>query len=465
MDKEEKPMSKSWKKVIIPVAAAAVFAVGIVVVNNIDVPKKSETGADEEIYTIYSEDADNIDNVNVVTESGSIKAVNLGNSVWTINDLTTEDVDPSKAYTLAGTVASLTSKHKISEDMSNLAQYGLDNPDITVTITKKNGDADKLYVGDMSPTLGEYFVMLDGGDAVYTMYSFKADTLRQPLSFYQEFNRFNIDIDDIRDVRLDRSDGTIEIKLVDNVDVNTNNVWEMVSPYKGGANDDYIDDKILEPIGTITLNSQVDGADSGITADSPRLTLAVHPYDNTTGKYGEEYTEELIIGKSVNGETYVKYRDRTYLTPADSVSFVNDSAFNIVSKLQALVDISKVKSVKVEHGGKTHTIDIEHKDHQYTFELDGKESDSDVSQGIYQSVMALAVDSVYRGDAIGDETLLKITFDGIKSEDDTVVEIKPIDDINCALVRNGEVNFTIKKSKVTDFIKNFDEYVKNPTSE
>ena len=142
-------------------------------------------------------------------------------------------------------------------------------------------------------------------------------------------------------------------------------MWEMVSPYKGGANDDYIDDKILEPIGTIALNSQVDSADSGITADSPRLTLTVRPYDNTTGKYGKEYTEELVIGKSVNGETYVEYKDRTYLTPADSVGFVNDSAFNIVSKLQALLDISKVKSVNVEYGGKTHTINIEHKDHQY----------------------------------------------------------------------------------------------------
>ena len=463
MDKEEKSMSKQRKKIIILLAVIVVLIGGIVVINSIDTTDKSQTDSAEEIYTIYSEDTNRIDNVNIVTDSGSIKAVNLGDSVWTINDLSADDVDQTKAYAVAATVATLTSKHKI-DNAGDLSQYGLANPAMTVTITKKNGDKNTLYVGDMSPTLGEYFVMLDGDNTVYTIYSFKVDTLRQPLSYYQEFDRFNIVIDDIRNIRIARSDETIEIKIIDDIDIDTNNVWEMVSPYQSGANDDYIDDKILEPIDGISLTSFVEGTDSGITDSSPVLTLTVSPYDNATGKYGKEYKEELKIGKTVGDETYVEYKGRTYLTPADSVGFVKNSSFNIVSKLQALVDISKVKSVSVEYGNEEHTISISPKNNEYIFKLDGNETDNDVSRGMYQGIMALAVDNVYRGDTIGNETLLKIAFVGIKSDNDTVVEIKPIDDINCALIRNGEVSFTIKKNKITDFINLFKAYVENPMS-
>ena len=218
-------MNKTKRNIIIAVVIIAVLIAGTIIISNIDVSDNSQTENQEEIYTIYSEDTSNLSGVEVKTADGSIRAVNLDNSVWTINDMSTDDVDSSKAQGLAGTVSTLTSKHKIETAPSDLSQYGLDKPEITVTISKKSGEEDKLYIGDMSPTLGEYFVMRDGDDSVYTIYSFKVDTLRQPLSFYQEFDRFNVTIDDITNIRLVREDGTIEIKLLDNIDKDTNNVW------------------------------------------------------------------------------------------------------------------------------------------------------------------------------------------------------------------------------------------------
>ena len=458
-------MNKTKRNIIIAVVIIAILIAGTIIISNIDVSDNLQDGQQEEIYTIYSEDTTNLSDVEVETADGSIRAVNLGNAVWTINDMSTDDIDSSKAQGLAGTVSTLTSKNKIEASTADLSKYGLDKPDITVTITGKNGSKDKLYIGEMSPTLGEYFVMRDGDDSVYTIYSFKVDTLKQPLSYYQEFDRFNINIDDITDIKLVREDGTIEIKLLENIDKNTNNVWEMVLPYQSGANDDYIDTKILEPIEDIALTNPLEGVDGGFTDKSPVLTLSVTPYDNTTGKYSEAYTETLVVGKTEGDKTYIRYKDKMYTTPTESISFVNESAFNIVSKMQALVDISLVKGVTLEYGGEKHTIDVEPNDNNFSFRLDGKETNDTLSQKMYQSIISLAVDAVYDGAPIGDDTILKITFEGIKSENDTVVEIKPIDDINCAMIRNGEVKFTIKKSKVTEFINLFKAYVENPMSE
>ena len=74
--------------------------------------------------------------------------------------------------------------------------------------------------------------------------------------------------------------------------------------------------------------------------------------------------------------TYVKYKEQVFKVSSDIISFANDSSYNIVSKLQELVDISEVKSVTVEYNGAEHTIDITHNDSDMTFVLDGQKVDT-----------------------------------------------------------------------------------------
>ena len=444
------------KKALIAAGAVIVLLIAaILVINGIDTEKKEPSGEQTKTNTIYSEEASNLAEVKVTTADGEIRAVNKGKSDWTINDLPEGEVDPNKAYSLAGTVSTVISKN-VYENVTDLDEYGLSAPAITVTITKKNGNKDTLYVGDYSPVLDEYFIRLDGDSNVYTLYSYKVDTLLKPLEYYKEFNRFNVNIDDITGVRIEREDGNIEIRLMDTDKQTMANVWEMTEPYESLANDDYIDNKILAPIENISLSNPVD-----IKVATPvTLTVTVRPFDNATGKYGKEYTETLLIGETKDNVTYVVYNGETYTTPAESVAFAEEGAFNIVSKLQALADISSVKSVDVEYGGEKHTIEIsKDSSNGYTFTIDGAQTDNKAAQEIYRNIISLAVDGVYDGQTAG-ETLLRITFDGVSSKDNSVVEVKSIDDLNCVLERDGKAEFTIKKSKVDEFITLFDAFVK-----
>ncbi len=447
-------MSKSLRNIIIAVAVIVLLIVGIVVINNIDTTENTEIqSSTEPIFTVYSEEVENIADISVEFNGETIKAVNTDGE-WSLNGMNTDETDPVKVQGLVGVASTVTSKRKVEENPSDLAQYGLLNPSVTVNITDKDGDITKLLIGDKSPALGEYFIMKDGDNAVYTMYEFKVDTLKQPISYYQEFNRFHINIDDITGIKFIRKDETIELKIVDN---GIGNVWSMITPYQSMANDDYIDNKILEPISTIELKTPVDSSQSGITDNSPILELTVVPYDNTTGKYDDEYVETLTVGKTDGDVTYVGYKNKVYAVNKESIGFVNDTAFNIVSKLQAFADISEVKSVTLEYGDSKHTLDIKNNDNVYSFTLNGKEAETQVSQGIYQSIIGLAVDAAYNGETTG-ETVLKISFEGIKKENDTVVEIKSIDDLNCAVARNGNIEFTIKKSKLTELLDLINKY-------
>ena len=159
--------------------------------------------------------------------------------------------------------------------------------------------------------------------------------------------------------------------------------------------------------------------------------------------------------------SFVFYKDQVFKVSSDIISFANDSSYNIVSKLQALVDISEVKSVTVEYNGAEHTIDITHNDSDMTFVLDGQKVDTKITQAIYKSIVGLAVDGVYKDETLGD-TVMKIKYKGIKSSSDTEIEFKSIDDLYCALIRNGKTEFTIKKSKLNEFMDLFNTYVENP---
>ena len=445
-------MSKTTKSIIIAASVIIVLIVGTIVISNIDTSKDNNVDTTDDLYSIYSADTTDILSVKAESENGTITVKSIGDSEWSVNDMDASEIDSSKASALVGTISTLSSKNKIEENPADLSQYGLDNPQVTVTVEKKNGQIDKMIIGDLSPTLGEYFVMKDGDNTVYTMYDFKVDTLKKPISYYKEFNRFSINIDNINDIKIVRSDETIEIRILSNINNNTNNVWEMVQPYQSGANDDYIDNKILAPIEEISLTTPIENADGGFSEKSPVLMITVKPYDNSTGKYGEEYTETLTIGRTEGDMTYVKYKEQVFKVSSDIISFANDSSYNIVSKLQALVDISEVKSVMVEYNGAEHTIDITHNDSDMTFVLDGQKVDTKITQAIYKSIVGLAVDGVYKDETLGD-TVMKIKYKGIKSSSDTEIEFKSIDDLYCALIRNGKTEFTIKKSKLNEFIQ------------
>lgn len=452
-------MTKSNRTIIIAAGVIALLIAGIIVINKADFSKENGelTETNEQSYTVFSADAADLSAVTVQKTDEAIEAVKTDGE-WTIYGADKEDIDSSKVYTLISTVSTIISNHKIEENVTDFAQYGLDKPAMTVFINV-NGNVNELHIGNKSPTLGEYFIRLTGDSTVYTLYSYKFDTLNQPLSYYSDFDRFSVNIDDITRIKIVRDSETIELKIADNIAETTNNVWEMVKPYETSANDEYIDNNILAAIDALSLNVPVTDGSYGTDTPTASVTLTVKPYDNTTGKYGSEYTEQFNIGKTSNAKTYVSYKDKVYEVDASAVEFANSSSFNILDKLQALVDISRVQSVKVISGSAANTIDVIHRDDDMSFKLNGSNTDYKTARGMYQAMISLAVDGVYKGETLGD-TYMEFDFAGIKNEDNVKIEFKSINDLSFALVRNNKAEFTIKKNKVEEFEKLWNEYIR-----
>lgn len=457
--------------IIICVIIAGLFC-GIVLLNKTDDTENEPAVHSVEpmdVYTAYKIAQTDIQKFTVKSETNNLIVKNSGDSKWSINDIPYEKLDTSKVDSLVSNVSAMISNHEIEKEVKDLSVYGLDNPYVTIEITNKSGQIDTLLIGEKSPTLGEYFFIKKGDTTVYTIYEYKVETLVKPIIYYQSFNRFNIDVNDITEITLERYNRpTVQVRLKDNEEGQSYNiVWEIIKPYNGVFNgiDQFINDKILLPISEVSIsNPAPENIDYGFDNPKGKVNIVVEKY-NEDGTTQKPYIVEFLIGKSVDNKSYVKFENNVYEVMDANLDFVFVDEFLVVSKLQALVDIQSTDNVVVTAHGKSTEISIGHNDdNTFNFTVNGKEANEKYSKRVYQSIIALDVDGLYNNEPLGSKDV-EIKYNGYNGNKDNIIELYSINDLSYALSRNGEIHFVIRKSKIDNMIKGLEEYVANPTTE
>ena len=412
--------------------------------------------SDYTTYTIFSEPVDNVKAVEVVKNDGNITAVKDNEGNWLINALALGDIDSSKSRSFAEAAINLTTIKLITENAKDLSEYGLDNPGIKLKITKNDGAVATILIGEKSPVNGEYFTKNEAENKVYTLSSYKVETLTKPESYYTQFERFSVDdVSAINKITIKRPDATIafEINDVDNTG-GYYTAWKMTSPIQAEANADYITNTIFAKLGEIKLSEPIQSGDFGFDKPAAELTLNFRPYDADKQEYKEEYTETLVVGKMVEGKYFVQYEGKAYSVPAASLEFINTTVLNMVSKLQSIFNIADVEKVEMKYGETSATLDILHinEDGDLSFKINGNDIDPDDAKKFYQQLIGVLADGIYNGQNLG-ETVLSIYYKGYNGKPDNTIEFKTISDLECAIVKNGTAQFTVSKSIVNQVIE------------
>ena len=100
---------------------------------------------------------------------------------------------------------------EISED--NLADYGLDSPVNTITITDSDGNETVFEIGDSNATTGEYYCRLNSGSAVYMISSTLNSTMSFELYSVADMEDFpSMNQDEVKEVTI--NDGS-EVRSLD----------------------------------------------------------------------------------------------------------------------------------------------------------------------------------------------------------------------------------------------------------
>ena len=139
---------------------------------------KAETLSGQTLLLYRQMDSKEIASVAIENESGSyLIRRNDANTAYILDAYPNITLNQQTvAYLLSITSVPIT-QSRVSTDLSDTAQYGLDTPAAVYTVTTTGGVSHTVYVGDPSPSAAGYYVRYEDREAVYLMSSVLGQTV------------------------------------------------------------------------------------------------------------------------------------------------------------------------------------------------------------------------------------------------------------------------------------------------
>jgi hypothetical protein len=161
------------------------------------------------------------------------------NGKWAITEPKPYKADPDASSTLVASLANVTADKLIDAKPANLGDYGLADPQLDITVVRKDGKTDQLLIGDQTPTNSGYYAKEAGGDGkVYTLMSYVKTGLDKGLNDLRDKRLLNFDQDKITRIQLQAKGPAVEFGK------NNNNQWQILQPRPMRADSGAIDNLI-----------------------------------------------------------------------------------------------------------------------------------------------------------------------------------------------------------------------------
>ena len=144
---------------------------------------------------------------------------------WQLTEPKPLRADQDAANSLASTLSSLNSDKLVEDKAADLSPYGLNSPSLDVTVLKKDGKSQDLYVGDEAPTGGGSYVKLANDAHVYTIASYTKTSLDKSPNDLRDKRLLTFDQDKLTRVDLQPAKG----ELIE-FGKNNQNDWQILKP-------------------------------------------------------------------------------------------------------------------------------------------------------------------------------------------------------------------------------------------
>ena len=232
------------------------------------------------------------DAVDAVVVAGAARAVRLakGESEWTMTAPWQTRGDYGMVEGLIGRLRTAQMRSIETEEASDLSAFGLDRPEITITIAAGSAQA-ILSIGEESPA-GTFYARDVSRSLVFTVDSALVTELRKAAVEYRQKNLFASR--PFNSTRLDvtRDGQTVAFQKIDATDDGEEETWRQVAPAERDVDRTKMDD-LLTRLSNLRAQSFLESrADTGL--DSPTLTVTVQFDEGTReesvafGRYGDE---------------------------------------------------------------------------------------------------------------------------------------------------------------------------------
>ena len=252
--------------------------------------------------------ADKIEEVKVSTVAGDSTTLKKDGTAWKITQPAEMTASESEVSQLTSALGQVEIVRVIDENPSNLNDYGLSNPRVEVDF-KAAGDKDyrKLYIGEKTPTGGDYFAKRNDEKKVFLI-SASNDTA---------FNRTTFDFRDKTLVKFER-------EKVDGIDITAagktlaiakaGGEWKLAKPVQASADFGSVEG-LVGRLQTVQMKSIA--ADNASPADLKKYGLD-KPEATVTLSLGSARATLLFGGKAADNTVYARDASKPSVVTVES---------------------------------------------------------------------------------------------------------------------------------------------------
>jgi hypothetical protein len=266
-------------------------------------PAASADGSSETKEKVFTVEADKINELRI-TYQGESSLLQKSDAGWKMVEPAQIEADPPEAIGIATALSNVDIVRVVDENATNLEQFGLSNPQITVAFKADGGAAGTLKLGNKNATQSELYAVTDDGKRVFLVSSFQETS----------FNKKPFDLRDKKILKFDRekADSLVLAKGADTLELSrSGSEW-----------------KVEKPVPSRSDYSAIEGFLTRLSSSNMSKLLEENPKD--LGQYGLDKPSMTVtigagsaktvlqVGKTEGEQTYAKDASRSMVFTVDT---------------------------------------------------------------------------------------------------------------------------------------------------
>ncbi len=358
--------------------------------------------------TISALSVDSLQSIELASRPGTIELDDV-EGIWKIVKPAVLAVKQGPLQDLLYSVTNLSSERVIEEHPANLAQYGLEPPEVTVRLHLTTGEVRELYLGNMTPAGDSYYLMARGDSRVFTVREHHGTYFHYMIQDLWEGGRTPIDAGNVVFLKLARQGKTV-VQLERTEELYRSsiefrpNALSVVYPWAAAP----------KPVDSVAVT----GFASSLSALRSEVAVDANPGDKAP--YGLDHpSAELQLVDNTGNKLHVftgtvdgpvlflqfEGDPTVYAGDARLLDLLNVDPFQFVNKYAVIVKLDRVDRLEIARGGTRHVLEVRRKtpgsEDGAEWLVDGHAVAVKAFKNFYTDAMSLQIDGLHDGAATG----------------------------------------------------------------
>lgn len=439
------------KKILIPLIAVVVLLAVLLVVtmiggdNSGDDIISSDSGEDYSVNYVFDVASETINLISVKLSEEEFTFVK-NTDAWELKNSPNTSISTGAVNSLASAICDLSYDELIDDGSIKPEDCLINDESSSVTFESELGSV-TLTLG-MVTTDGELcYIATSLNDGIYLAHSESAAPIFAPLKTYRNSASLRVDLENLVSVDYSGTEKFSLSKGENNKDKAQFNTWKLTSPLQISANDEAINQKIIEPLKQIKIvdfaSDNGDFNSFGLGGKNRFIALK----DNDGKK------QTVYFSAQTAGKYYMSIDDKKtiYEISLSDNPYIALKTIDLADRNITLTKMTNIKNVVID-GSKDYKVDFL----SDKGIINGKNISYDaLNQSVFPALCGLMADDIYQGSQIGGEIM--ITFNYKDNTPSDVVIFASHSDRYYSVAKNGSVKYLILKSKISDLFKVLDE--------